>query len=55
MGVSVDMQKREIKLNLENVSTEILYHTYQNFDVNTLLSLLEKSVGFFPLGTATKR
>lgn len=37
MDVSVDMQKREIKLKLETVRAEILYHTYQNFDVNTLL------------------
>ena len=37
MDVRVDMQKREIKLKLENVRAEILYHTYQNFDVNTLL------------------
>jgi len=31
------MDKKEIKLKLENVKAEILYHTYQNVDVNTLL------------------
>ena len=31
------MKRKEITLNLENVKAEILYHRYQNFDVNTLL------------------
>ena len=31
------MNKKEIKLKLENVKAEVLYHTYQNVDVNTLL------------------
>ncbi|HDQ05843.1 MAG TPA: hypothetical protein ENN36_03860 [Candidatus Bathyarchaeota archaeon] len=31
------MKKREIKLKLEDVKAEILYHTFQNFEVNTLL------------------
>jgi adenosylcobinamide amidohydrolase len=31
------MKKREIKLKLEGVKAEILYHTYQNFDIKTLL------------------
>ena len=31
------MKKREIRLKLEGVKAEILYHMYQNFDVNTLL------------------
>jgi adenosylcobinamide hydrolase len=31
------MKKKEIKLNLKNVKAEVLYHKYQNFDVNTLL------------------
>lgn len=31
------MDKKEIKLNLENVKAEVIYHRYQNFDVNTLL------------------
>ena len=31
------MDKKEIKLNLENVRAEVLYHTYQNVGVNTLL------------------
>ena len=31
------MKRKEITLNLENVKAEILYHQYQNFDVNTLL------------------
>lgn len=31
------MKRREIKLKLEDVKAEIVYHTYQNFDVNTLL------------------
>ncbi|MCW4015968.1 MAG: adenosylcobinamide amidohydrolase [Candidatus Bathyarchaeota archaeon] len=31
------MKKKEIKLNLENVKAEVLYHKYQNVDVNTLL------------------
>ncbi len=37
------MKRREIKLKLEDVKAEILYHTYQDFDVNTLfLSFEEK-------------
>lgn len=31
------MKRREIKLPLNDVKAEILYHTYQNFNVNTLL------------------
>jgi adenosylcobinamide hydrolase len=31
------MDKREIKLELKDVKAEIIYHTYQNFDVKTLL------------------
>jgi adenosylcobinamide hydrolase len=31
------MKRREIRLMLENVRAEILYHKYLNFDVNTLL------------------
>ena len=31
------MNKKEIKLKLENVKAEVLYHNYQNVDVNTLL------------------
>ena len=31
------MQKKEIKLKLENVKAEVLYHKYQNVSVNTLL------------------
>jgi adenosylcobinamide hydrolase len=31
------MKKREIKLKLEDVKAEILYHKFQNFEVNTLL------------------
>jgi len=31
------MKKREIKLKLEDVKAEIIYHTFQNFEVNTLL------------------
>jgi adenosylcobinamide hydrolase len=32
-----NMEKKEIKLKLENVKAEILYHQFQNVDVNTLL------------------
>ena len=31
------MNRKEIKLKLQNVTAEILYHNYQNVDVNTLL------------------
>ena len=31
------MKRREIKLKLENVKAEVLYHKYQSFEVNTLL------------------
>jgi len=31
------MKKKEVKLNLENVKAEVLYHKYRNVDVNTLL------------------
>ena len=31
------MKSREIKLKLEDVKAEIIYHKYQGFDVNTLL------------------
>ena len=31
------MDKREIKLELKDVKAEILYHTYQNFNIKTLL------------------
>jgi adenosylcobinamide hydrolase len=31
------MDKKEIKLNLKNLKAEVLYHNFQNFDVNTLL------------------
>jgi adenosylcobinamide hydrolase len=31
------MNKKEIKLDLQNVKAEVLYHTYKDFDVNTLL------------------
>jgi len=33
----VDVKRQEIRLNLDKVKAEILYHTYQNFKVNTLL------------------
>ena len=33
----VGVKSREIKLKLEDVKAEIVYHTYQGFDVNTLL------------------
>jgi adenosylcobinamide hydrolase len=37
------MKKREIKLKLEEMKAEILYHRFQNFEVNTLLvSFVEK-------------
>ncbi len=37
------MKRREIRLKLEDVKVEILYHKYQGFDVNTLLfSFMEK-------------
>jgi adenosylcobinamide amidohydrolase len=31
------MNKKEVKLNLKNVKAEVVYHSYQNVDVNTLL------------------
>jgi adenosylcobinamide hydrolase len=31
------MKRKEIKLKLEDVKTEIVYHTYRGFEVNTLL------------------
>ena len=31
------MEKKEIKLKLENVKAAVLYHKFQNYDVNTLL------------------
>jgi adenosylcobinamide amidohydrolase len=31
------VKRREIKLKLEDVKADIVYHTYQGFDVNTLL------------------
>jgi adenosylcobinamide amidohydrolase len=31
------VKKREIKLKLDDIKTEIIYHKFQNFDVNTLL------------------
>lgn len=31
------MQRREIRLKIKGMKAEILYHTYQNFEVNTLL------------------
>ena len=31
------MQKKEIKIRLEDIKAEILYHKYRNFNVNTLL------------------
>lgn len=31
------MKRKEIKLKLEDVKAEIVYHTYQGFNVNTLL------------------
>ena len=31
------MKKKEIKLKLENVNAQVLYHKYRNVDVNTLL------------------
>ena len=37
VGRGVDVKRREIRLKLEDVKAEILYHTYQNFEVNTLL------------------
>ncbi len=37
VGRGVDVKRREIRLKLEGVKAEILYHTYQNFEVNTLL------------------
>jgi len=37
MTIGDAMKKREIKLNLEDVKAEILYHKFQNFEVNTLL------------------
>jgi adenosylcobinamide hydrolase len=36
------MDKREIKLELKDVKAEILYHTYQNFNVKTLLVSFRK-------------
>jgi adenosylcobinamide hydrolase len=33
----IEMKRMEIKLKLEGVKAEILYHMYQNFEVNTLL------------------
>ena len=37
------MKKKEIKLRIENVRAAVLYHTYRNIDVNTLLvSFTEK-------------
>jgi len=36
------MNKKEIKLQLENVRAEVLYHTYLNVDVNTLLVSFNK-------------
>ena len=36
------MKKREIKLKLEDVKAEILYHKFQNFEVNTLLVSFEE-------------
>jgi adenosylcobinamide hydrolase len=33
----VVVKRREIKLKLEDVKAEIVYHSYQGFDVNTLL------------------
>jgi adenosylcobinamide amidohydrolase len=33
----VGVKSREIKLKLEDVKAEIIYHKYQGFDVNTLL------------------
>ena len=31
------MKRKEIKIQLDNVKAEVLYHQYQNVDVNTLL------------------
>jgi adenosylcobinamide amidohydrolase len=31
------MQKKEVKIKLNDLKVEILYHKYQNFEVNTLL------------------
>jgi len=31
------MKKREIRLKLEDVKAEVIYHVYQSFEVNTLL------------------
>ena len=36
------MKKKEIRLKLEDAKAEILYHTYQNFEVNTLLLSFEE-------------
>ncbi|MFZ7138063.1 MAG: adenosylcobinamide amidohydrolase [archaeon] len=36
------MEKKEIKLKLENVRAQVLYHNYQNVDVNTLLVSFNK-------------
>lgn len=36
------MNKKEIKIKLQNVKAEILYHAYQNVDVNTLLVSFDK-------------
>jgi adenosylcobinamide amidohydrolase len=36
------MEKKEIKLSLENVKAEVLYHQFRNVDVNTLLVSFNK-------------
>ena len=35
--MGLKLEKKEIKLKLENVKAEVLYHKYRNVDVNTLL------------------
>lgn len=35
--LGTEMERKQIKLKLGNVKAEILYHKYQNVDVNTLL------------------
>ena len=36
------MKKRQIKLKLQNVKAEIIYHKFQDYDVNTLLVSFEE-------------
>ena len=40
--LGLKLEKKEIKLKLENVKAEVLYHKYRNVDVNTLLISFSK-------------